>query len=95
MKSVLITGANAGIGFATAKFLAARPEWHVVLACRNESKANAAIAAMSERPSQRTPQPRATRPVLFGLRSTPARSRSVDASSSLGWSYTQRRRLQQ
>ena len=46
MKTVLITGANAGIGFATAKVLAARPEWHVVLACRNESKANAAIAAI-------------------------------------------------
>ena len=46
MKTVLITGANAGIGFATAKFLAAHPEWHVVLACRNESKAKAAIAAI-------------------------------------------------
>src|SRR5690349_14739418 len=47
MKSVLITGANAGIGFATARFFAARPEWHVLLACRNESKASAAIAAIS------------------------------------------------
>jgi len=27
-------------------FLATGPEWHVVLACRNESKANAAIAAI-------------------------------------------------
>ena len=45
-KTVLITGANAGIGFATAKFLAARPEWHVLLACRNESKASAAMAAI-------------------------------------------------
>lgn len=48
MKTVLITGANAGIGFATAKFLAAHPEWHVLLACRNESKANAAIAAIRD-----------------------------------------------
>jgi NAD(P)-dependent dehydrogenase (short-subunit alcohol dehydrogenase family) len=43
MRTVVITGANAGIGFATAKFLAAIPDWHVVLACRNESKARAAI----------------------------------------------------
>jgi NAD(P)-dependent dehydrogenase (short-subunit alcohol dehydrogenase family) len=43
MRTVVITGANVGIGFATAKFLAARPDWHVVLACRNESKAKAAM----------------------------------------------------
>jgi NAD(P)-dependent dehydrogenase (short-subunit alcohol dehydrogenase family) len=43
MRAVVITGANVGIGFATAKFLAGIPGWHVVLACRNESKANAAI----------------------------------------------------
>jgi NAD(P)-dependent dehydrogenase (short-subunit alcohol dehydrogenase family) len=46
MRTVVITGANVGIGFATAKFLAARSDWHVVLACRNESKANAAIDAI-------------------------------------------------
>ena len=46
MKTVVITGANVGIGFATAKFLAARPDCHVVLACRNESKASAAIDAI-------------------------------------------------
>jgi NAD(P)-dependent dehydrogenase (short-subunit alcohol dehydrogenase family) len=46
MKTAVITGANAGIGFATAKFLAAFPDWRVVLACRNESKAHAAIAAI-------------------------------------------------
>jgi NAD(P)-dependent dehydrogenase (short-subunit alcohol dehydrogenase family) len=48
MKSVMITGANVGIGFATAKFLAADPDWHVLLACRNEAKANAAMAAIRE-----------------------------------------------
>lgn len=46
MKTVVITGANVGIGFATAKFLAATRDWHVVLACRNDSKANAAIREM-------------------------------------------------
>lgn len=44
MRTVVITGANVGIGFATAKVIAALPEWHVVLACRNASKANAALA---------------------------------------------------
>lgn len=48
MKTVVITGANVGIGFATAKFLAARPDWHVVLACRNKSKANAAMDAIRQ-----------------------------------------------
>ncbi len=46
MQTVVITGANVGIGFATAEYLAAVPEWHVVLACRNASKAAAAIAAI-------------------------------------------------
>jgi NAD(P)-dependent dehydrogenase (short-subunit alcohol dehydrogenase family) len=43
MKTVIITGANAGIGYATATYVASRPDWHVVLACRNEGKANNAI----------------------------------------------------
>ena len=38
----LVTGANAGIGFETAKVLAARGA-HVVLACRDEDKAKAAM----------------------------------------------------
>jgi NAD(P)-dependent dehydrogenase (short-subunit alcohol dehydrogenase family) len=39
MKTIVITGANAGIGFATAKHIAGHPGWHVVLACRNSAKA--------------------------------------------------------
>ena len=38
MRTVVITGANVGIGFSVAKFLAGHPDWHVVLACRNESE---------------------------------------------------------
>ena len=45
MKTVLITGANAGIGFATAKYLV-DSDWHVLLGCRDEFKANAGIAAI-------------------------------------------------
>ena len=48
MRTVVITGANVGIGFATAKTIAALPEWHVVLACRNASKANAALAEIRQ-----------------------------------------------
>ena len=48
MKTAIITGANVGIGLATAKFVAAIPDWHVVLACRNELKANAAIREIKQ-----------------------------------------------
>lgn len=48
MRTVVITGANVGIGFATAKFLAADPQWHVVLACRSESKARKAMDSIQQ-----------------------------------------------
>jgi NAD(P)-dependent dehydrogenase (short-subunit alcohol dehydrogenase family) len=48
MKTVVITGANAGIGFATAKHIAGHPDWHVVLACRNSAKAKAALAEIHQ-----------------------------------------------
>jgi NAD(P)-dependent dehydrogenase (short-subunit alcohol dehydrogenase family) len=43
MKSVVITGANVGIGCAAAKFIAANRDWLVVLACRSRAKAEHAI----------------------------------------------------
>jgi NAD(P)-dependent dehydrogenase (short-subunit alcohol dehydrogenase family) len=48
MQTVVITGANAGIGFATVKFIARYSDWHVILACRNQAKAEAALNAIRQ-----------------------------------------------
>jgi len=46
-KTVLITGANAGLGKEVARQLAARPEMaRIYLACRNRDRANAAKAEL-------------------------------------------------
>lgn len=42
-KTALVTGSNSGIGLETARWLAARGA-SVILGCRNEAKANAALA---------------------------------------------------
>lgn len=39
MKNVIITGANSGLGFETAKKIAGDHDYRVILACRNEEKA--------------------------------------------------------
>jgi NAD(P)-dependent dehydrogenase (short-subunit alcohol dehydrogenase family) len=44
-KTALITGANTGLGFETAKVLAANNA-QVIIACRNVDKANLAVAAI-------------------------------------------------
>ena len=42
MKNVIITGANSGLGFETAKKIAENKEYRLILACRNAEKAKAA-----------------------------------------------------
>ena len=39
MKNIIITGANSGLGFETAKKIAADKDYRVILACRNAEKA--------------------------------------------------------
>lgn len=75
MKTVIITGANVGIGFATANFLARMPDWHVVLACRNQSKAQAAIGVI--RQSNRTASVSFSPLDLFSLASVRRFSQSL------------------
>lgn len=51
-KTVIVTGANAGIGKATAAQLADLGA-HVVLACRSEARGQAALEALSAVPARR------------------------------------------
>jgi NAD(P)-dependent dehydrogenase (short-subunit alcohol dehydrogenase family) len=47
LQTVIVTGGNSGLGFACASaLLAASPPWHVVIACRDPSRAQTAVAAL-------------------------------------------------
>ena len=45
-RTVIITGANSGVGFQATKQLAATNEWQVVMACRSVTKAEKAKASL-------------------------------------------------
>ncbi|EFC39924.1 predicted protein [Naegleria gruberi] len=49
-RTVIVTGANCGLGFESTKYLLSDKidEWHVVLACRDESKGKQAIQQIVE-----------------------------------------------
>ena len=49
MKNVIITGANSGLGFETAKKIAKDKEYRLILACRTAEKAAAAKARAEEK----------------------------------------------
>lgn len=42
MKTVIITGANSGLGFETAKKIAQNKDYEIILACRNKERAEKA-----------------------------------------------------
>jgi len=48
-KTVIITGANSGIGFSACKELAATNQWNVIMACRSLAKGNEALKQISEK----------------------------------------------
>lgn len=46
-RTIIVTGANSGIGFETTKALASKGA-HVIMACRNTDKAEAAAEAIRQ-----------------------------------------------
>jgi protochlorophyllide reductase len=52
-KTVLITGASSGVGLWSAKALADRG-WHVIMACRDLAKGEAAASEVGIAPASRT-----------------------------------------
>lgn len=50
--TAIITGASSGVGLYAAKALAAREDWHVVMACRNVEKAKNAAESVGMSPDK-------------------------------------------
>jgi retinol dehydrogenase-12 len=50
-RTVVVVGANVGLGFESAKHFARMKPAHLVLACRSKTKGEAAIEGMQESPS--------------------------------------------
>ena len=48
MRTVIITGGNSGLGFETAKKIANNKEYRVILACRNQEKAEEAVRKIKD-----------------------------------------------
>ena len=48
LKKVIITGANSGLGFETAKKVARDKNYEVILACRNSEKAEKAVESIKQ-----------------------------------------------
>jgi NAD(P)-dependent dehydrogenase (short-subunit alcohol dehydrogenase family) len=46
MKTAIITGGNTGLGLATARAVLARPDWRVIIACRDPGRAGDAVATL-------------------------------------------------
>ncbi|OQE46791.1 hypothetical protein PENCOP_c001G03692 [Penicillium coprophilum] len=46
---ILITGANSGVGYATAQTLAAHPNHHVIMACRDLQKGEKALSELQSK----------------------------------------------
>ncbi len=51
MQTVIITGGNSGLGYQCARKIAAHQDWHVVIASRDQEKAQAAARSLSAQTS--------------------------------------------
>jgi NAD(P)-dependent dehydrogenase (short-subunit alcohol dehydrogenase family) len=45
-RTAIVTGGNSGLGYQCAKAIAADPNWHVVIACRDREQADQAVRAL-------------------------------------------------
>src|SRR5215469_10602881 len=56
LRTIIITGGNTGLGFACAASLltsSAEPAWHVVLACRDQARAQDAVENLAQKAGSR------------------------------------------